>query len=596
MKKVFKILFFLLLPLTIEAQTITLPKVVVTASRIEEKETASSITILDGEELKKQGVINVTEALHQIPGISITQYGFGGATSVYIRGGKNGQAAILIDGVPIYDPAGIDKGDLGAFLSHLQIEDIDRIEIVRGPQSILYGSNAMTGVINIITKKGIGKPKIKLLTEGGSFNTSRESLTLSGGKEDLNYFLNYTRFDSDGISKTNSKSSYFDPDKDAYREHYLGGKADLKFSDKVRFGFSLRYINAEQELDGWNDFENDRLFFTQLYYEQDLFPMWEHNLRFSYTSTNRKYEPYDFYEGTLTDFSWQHNFKLFKFFKVITGFDYRYERANTSYIEEKDLDEKAWFGEGIFNYKNLYISLGVRYTDVQDVGNKTTYRFAGAYTFPTQTKIHISYGTGFRAPSLYQLYGKFLGISVGNPNLKPEYSEGFDVGITQWFLNKKLSFDITYFYNDIDDLIDFDWIKGYLNIGEVYTQGIEISIDILPLSWWQVGLFYTWLNAKDLTNDTWLLKRPHHKFGFSTVLSLDKCYLGIYGNYVGHYSDYLNTQVKSYFVMHAALRYKINRHISFHVRVNNLFDRDYEETYGFNTPGISAYGGAEIIW
>jgi len=268
-------------------------------------------------------------------------------------------------------------------------------------------------------------------------------------------------------------------------------------------------------------------------------------------------------------------------------------------MNEKDLDEKAWFGEGIFSHKNLYISLGMRYTNVQNVENKITYRFAGAYIFPTNTKLHISYGTGFRAPSLYQLFD----ITSGNPALKSEHSEGFDIGLTQWFLGKKLSFDITYFFNDIDDLIDWvwtgpGWFDGhYFNVKEAYTQGVELNFNLTPFSWWHLQLNYTWLNAKDLEKDSWLLKRPHHRFGFNATFSLFKRYfLGIYGNYIGHYLDYENKKVKSYFVVHAGLKCKINPHISFYIRVKNLFDRDYEETYGYNALPLSAYGGAEISW
>ncbi|MCD6320220.1 MAG: TonB-dependent receptor [Candidatus Desulfofervidaceae bacterium] len=597
MKKVwfFVLFWFLVFPVSVLAQqnAISLPEIVVTASRVEESETASAVTKITGEELQQKGITNVADALREVPGVMVTQYGFGGPASVFVRGGNNGQAVIMIDGVPVYDPSGTNKGDFSLFLPRLNVENIDRIEIVRGPQSVLYGSSAMTGVINIITKKGKAKPQTTGRLEGGSFNTFTETLGFSGTNESVSYNLNLQRFDSNGISKKPDE-----PDKDGYRFNNVGGSLTANINEKVEVGASFSYLDAEQGLDGGDDFEKSRLGFFQTYYKQTVSHFWQHTLKLAYTNTHRTY-PTSFYDGDLYFLSWQHNFTILPYLKVVTGFDYQQEKTDTNSMDEKNQDEKAWFAEAIFKQENFYFNTGVRYDRHQTAGDKVTYRFAGAYFLPTQTKLHASFGTGFRAPSLYQLYGVCFGNNVGNPDLKPEKNQGYDAGLTQYLWQKRITLDVTYFFSRIKDMID--WVTTgpgqYLNVKEAHTQGVEISADIMPISWLKLSTNYTWLDAQDTTTNTWLPRRPKHKI--SSTLSLfwkEKADFSLTGIYFGKRFDSDNNPLGGYFIVNLAARYYPTSYLTLSLRVQNLLDRDYEEIKDYNAPPFMMFLGAEFKW
>jgi len=373
---------------------VKIKEIVVTASRVEEpaSEVASATTVLTSKELKEKGITNVVDALREVPGVQVVQTGaFGGLTTPFVRGGGNGQALVMIDGVPVWDPAATAVGDFTAFLPHLPIEQIDRIEIVRGPQSVLYGPTAMTGVINIITKKGKGKPKIRVFSEGGSYSSFREGAEFLGETKHLKYNLNYMRLDSSGISKATGF-----PERDGYRFHNFSGNVEGKIG-KIKIGTSVNYNSAAKDLDGW-DFatstttdalgykEESDLVSVKSYFEHEILPSWRQKLVFSYTNTDRDYtKPYEgHYDGRLYYISWQNNLE-FEPFTFITGVDYQRETAaEGSGIEGKNFDHISWFGEGILRWKGLYFSSGIRYYHHETAGDKVTCRIASASIFPSK--------------------------------------------------------------------------------------------------------------------------------------------------------------------------------------------------------------------
>jgi len=598
-----------------QEEPVKIKEIVVTASRVEEpaSEVASATTVLTSKELKEKGITNVVDALREVPGVQIVQTGaFGGVTTTFVRGGGNGQALVIIDGVPVWDTAATAVGDLTAFLPHLPIEQIDRIEIVRGPQSVLYGPSAMTGVINIITKKGKGRPKIRVFSEGGSYSSFREGAEFLGETKYIKYNLNYMRLDSSGISEATGF-----PERDGYRFHNFSGNVEGKIG-KIKIGTSVNYNSAAKDLDGW-DFatstaadalgykEESDLVSVKSYFEQEILPSWRQKLVFSYTNTDRDYtKPYEgHYDGRLYYISWQNNLE-FEPFTFITGVDYQRETAaEGSGIEGKDLDHISWFGEGILRWKGLYFSSGIRYYHHETAGDKVTCRIASAYIFPTKTKIHASYGTGFRAPSLYQIHAEFDGMKIGNPDLKPEKSEGYDVGVTQGLFDGKIEADITYFSNWFDNLID--WVMTdpatfsgkYYNIATAHTEGVEFTLNTKPVSWLRLSANYTWLNAIDTTNNTWLPRRPMHK-GSGTIVFLfkDKADFGLTGTYFGKRFNFKNNKdsLSGYFTVNLSARYYVTSYLTLNLRFQNLFDREYEEVKGYNGLPFMAFLGAELKW
>jgi len=594
---------------------VKIKEIVVTASRVEEpaSEVASATTVLTSKELKEKGITNVVDALREVPGVQVVQTGaFGGLATPFVRGGENGQALVMIDGVPVWDPAATAVGDFTAFLPHLPIEQIDRIEIVRGAQSVLYGPSAMTGVINIITKKGKGKPKIRVFSEGGSYSSFREGAEFLGETKHIKYNLNYMRLDSSGISKATGFK-----ERDGQRFHNFSGDFSYKIG-KIKLGTSVNYNSASTGLDYYFDpttfasvpdasgyKQHSDLVSVKGYLNHEISPSWGQRFIFSYTNTDRDYikdgVKEEGYDGRLYYISWQNNLE-FEPFTFITGVDYQRETAaEGSGIEGKNFDHISWFGEGILRWKGLYFSSGIRYYHHQTAGDKVTCRIASAYIFPTKTKIHASYGTGFRAPSLYQIHAEFY----GNPDLKPEKSEGYDVGVTQGFFDGKIEADITYFSNWFDNLIiyyypdEMWWLGKYQNVATAHTEGIEFALNTRPVSWLRLSANYTWLNAIDTTNNTWLPRRPMHK-GSGTIVFLfkDKADFGLTGTYFGKRFNFKNNKdsLGGYFTVNLSARYYPTSYLTLNLRFQNLFDREYEEVKGYNGLPFMAFFGAELKW
>ncbi len=598
-----------------QQEPIKLKEVIVTASRIEEpsEEVASAATIITAEELKEKGITTVMDALREVPGVQIVQSGaFGGPTSIFVRGGNYGQAIVMIDGVPVHDAMGVNRGDFGAFLPHISVEQIDRIEIVRGPQSVLYGSSAMTGVINIITKKGVGKPSIRVFGEGGSYSSFREGLELSGAGEGLNYALTFSRLDTNGISKARGY-----PERDSYRLNNLSSRVEGKITDKVTIGAAITYNDADTGLDYYFDpntytlitdapgyKQKSDLFSANTYYSHQVFPFWKQKLLFSYTKTDRDYVKdkvvEDYYDGKLRYVTWQHQFDL-KPIALIAGFDYQQEIGHSREFTERRQDEKAWFWEAVFQRQNVYFSAGIRYNRHQTAGDKVTYRLCSAYNLPTNTKLHGSFGTAFRAPAIFQLFDP----TYGDISLKPEKSQGYDFGITQSFLDKKIEADVTYFFNWFKDLIIFYypeeewWLGKYQNIATAHTEGVEFALNIMPVSWFKFLINYTWLDAVDTTNNTWLPRRPKHK-GSGTLVFLwkDKADFSLTGTYFGKRFDSEKNQnpLSGYFVVNLAARYYATSYLTLNLRFQNLFDREYEEVMNYAGLPFMSFLGAELKW
>jgi vitamin B12 transporter len=269
------------------AEEVSLGEVVVTATRTPEpvEQTASSVTVITGEELEERGITTLAEALREVAGIAVVQNSLGGLTSVFVRGADTGQTVVMIDGVPIYDPSGLAKGDVSWILPHLKVDQIERIEIVRGPQSVLYGSNAMAGAINIITKEGKKKSEVKIQAEGGSYSTFAEGISLTGISEDVSYAISVKRMDSEGISKMIS-----DPDKDAYHSLNVATRLTKYLNDDLEVGVSFHYVQADQDLDDWNKKSEAQIGFVNGYVAHQVKDNWQYKIKLAYTGTHRSYD------------------------------------------------------------------------------------------------------------------------------------------------------------------------------------------------------------------------------------------------------------------------------------------------------------------
>jgi vitamin B12 transporter len=631
---IFSSAFLVLFPFCLLAQEkeITLEEVVVTATRVETpiEEIASSITVISSKDIERKKKSTVLELLRDVPGLDVVQSGGPGhLTDIFIRGSKSEHTLVMIDGVEVNDP--ISPGRSYDF-AHLTVDNIERIEIIRGPQSTLYGSDAMGGVINIITKKGEGKPKVFVSAEGGSFTTFREATGISGADKWINYSLGISRFDTDGISAASKKKGNYE--RDEYENTSLSTRLGFTPLENLNVDFILHYINAESEIDNSggvggddpNNVQKSKQFFFKTQTGLSLFDhIWDQKLGFAVNQHDRDTKnkkdpqhPLDFekgsYDGQFLKFDWQHVFQLHKTNSLVGGFEYEKEEGKSRYYSEsasgpssstfprKTADIKGYYiQDQVKLWDRFFGTVGVRIDDHSRFGTETTYRIAPAYLVKeTGTKIKGTFGTGFKAPSLYQLFAPAtLWGPIGNKDLKPEKSEGWDFGVEQDLLEKKVVLGATYFRNNFEDLIDFDFAEGYINIGRAKTEGMEVSGSIKPFDDLTVGINYTYTDTEDKRTGRDLLRRAKNKLNFDLnyhFLKRGNVNLGVI--YVGERDDWkpypVRGRIGGYTLVNLAASYNITKNLQAFGRVDNLFDKDYEEVSGYGTPGLSFFGGLKF--
>lgn len=609
-------------------QTEEMEGIVVTATKLEtpEDQLGSSVTVITEEQIRQQDKTSVAEVLRGVPSLDIVRSGgAGGAVSVFIRGANSEHTLVLMDGVEMNDPSSTGRS---FDFSSLSVDNIERIEIVRGPQSTLYGSDAMGGVINIITKKGKGKPSGSVSMEGGSFGTVSGQARLSGGNDLLNYSLGMSRLDTDGISAASKE--YGNSEDDGFKNTQLSTRVGITPAENLDAEVILRYIDADADIDNSggaggddpNNTQESKLLFLRTQARLALFNnLWEQKIGVSLNDTKRDYEndtdadhPSDLedssYDGQSLKFDWQHNLYLLPANTLTFGIETEKEKMNSDYYSESSwgpytstFDEESTRTTGYYLQDMISLwdtwttTLGVRLDDHSRFGSKSTYRAATSYLFrQTGTRLKASYGTGFKAPSLYQLFSDY-----GDEDLNPEKSTGWDIGVEQRLNRGTVVLGMTYFNNDFDDLIDYDSATWkYVNVAKAQTKGVEIYVSVYPMEDLTFRAGYTYLDTEDKETGENLLRRAKNKSSLDVNYRfLGKGNVNISAVYVGRrddydYSAYERVRLDSYTLVNLAASYDITKNIRISGHVDNLTDEEYEEVLGYGTAGISAYAGLTL--
>ncbi len=595
---------------------------IVTGTRTEtpSSHVGSTVTVISGEDLKSGQYEWVSDALREVPGVDVVRSGsYGAVTSVFIRGANSNHTLALVDGVELADPSNFN----GAVdFSDFPPENIDRVEILRGPASSLYGSDAIGGVVNIITREGSRPPRFSFIGEGGSYQTTHGLASASGGMDWINYALSASNLRSDGIS-TNPLQTR------PYLRSNLSARVGTSFLEGWKLSLSTHYINSRTNID---DIQNGRAVYDPNYtYRVDqllvrpelrgsmLQGRWQQTIGFSWAHTSRAADnlpdianpstSQSRFLGIKTKLDWQHQLALFRGNNALLLLEAKEDTAQTSssFTSSAFSSSSAFPRASVRNYavtaedrqqlfENLYLTGSIRWDHHGLFGAVVTQSVAAAYEFtPTGTRIHATEGTGFKAPSLLQLDDP----QFGNKDLQPERSQSFDAGIDQVLFDGALSVGSTFFTTDITQLVGFDPLTfKSINVNAARITGLENFARFSHRAF-RARVDYTWMHPLDRSTGRDLLRRARNKVNAQIRQSIANLELGARLSYVGVRQDTDFTlptpapvSLGSYFLLTVTAQYQLTRNLALFGRVENALDQHYEEVRTFPVPGRTVFFGA----
>jgi vitamin B12 transporter len=590
---------------------------VITATRTETppEQVASAISVITREELDQRQVRYVADALRAIPGLAVNRSGsFGATTQVRMRGAEGNHTLVLIDGIEMNDPA-FSEYDFG----NLLVGDIERIEVLRGPQSVLYGSEAIGGVINILSRRPEPGFEATGRFELGGLRTKSGSLELRGADETSWFTLNGQGTWTHGAYHADRDNGNYD--EDGFREYSVAAR--LGFTPTEAFGLdgSFRLTRSRAGVDGFDGSlpaDADLKTYIDQFYGivNARFRLFEGRLdsRFSaaFTDSERDNEGFDALESPVDTFSdgerikleFQTALELDESSQLVLGAESEREKAENG----GTIDDHVWTAGYFAEYQlavreRLFLTAGMRLDDHQLFGTHPTYRLTAAYQIPaTGTKLKATWGTGFTSPTMDELFPDLRCFDFicfeGNPDLQPERSKGWDVGIEQALFDERLNLDVTYFENQVKDLIALDFFASpatSTNVNKSRARGVEVALTARPQENLDLSASYTftWTHS-DETHDR-LLRRPPH-IGSLVLnyrpLARANVNVGVYYN--GRQDDWAQTTLGDYVLVHLGLSWEATARLTLFGRVENLFDDEYEEVNEFGSVGRTAYAGLEL--
>lgn len=601
----------------------TLEPVVVTASRIEQlqKDAIPNTTVITSETIQNKKLADLPSLLKSEAGIDFARTGGAGqTTSVFMRGTEARQMLVILDGIPIRDAVGAGTVEM---LAHIQPDQIDRIEVVRGNVSAIYGSGAMGGVIQIFTKQGTGKPTANVFAEYGSDSTTKIGAGVSGRSDaGTSFALSATRYRTDGFSAINENGYGYNSDDDYDRNISVSASLSQKLNKDHELGLNLFMYDAKFDMDGSADMNGSGANFDDsgkskqwtgaIYSKNRLTQDWLSTVTVSHTDIKRKYR-YDniqFSEfSTKSNFhsetsmlQWDNQVALSADWMVTAGVDFGNDKAE-AYSENYSRDRYSVYAGLLGKIGAHNLQANVRYDHVDDAGADTTGYLGYSYDLASSWKLLASVSTSFLAPTLDQQYADAdMGHGyriVGNRNLKSERSTNYEAGI-QYAKGKDI-IRLTAFEWHTRDLIQYGtdpvtYYSTYYNVSRAKNTGAELTAQT-EIFGVDISSNLTWQNPKDRENDVQLGRRAKFFGSLNVSKTFGQWYLGGDIQYTGHRPDgsYEGAyNLGSYTLVNLNARYNINKNISLYARIENLFDKEYETAYGYNQPDRGAYVGVNV--
>ena len=632
---------FIFAALTATAQTDTvqgnkLDEVIVTANKYPQKQstTGKVITVITKDEIEKSQGKTLPQLLNEQAGVTINGAlnNMGAVQTVYVRGAASGRTLILLDGIPVNDPSMINNEFDLNLISH---DNIDRIEICKGAQSTLYGSDAIAGVINIITVSGdVNKPfNVKAALSEGNFGTFKGNAQLYGKKDRFTYSIRHTRLYTNGFSAAYDSTGSKNFDKDGYDGNSTNAQVIFQASNSLSLKSFLLYSRYKADIDAGvftdeKDYTINNSTLTTgagFSYKKGILTL---NGSYQYSDVKRKYFNDSLYRTSTifednkyngkTQFAELYaSLKLNNMLTLLTGADYRYSSYNQYYFSisgygpytappfDSSLHQKAVYASvnSSLLQGKLNIELGGRVNKHSRYGTNATYTFNPSYAITKNVRVFGSIASGFKAPTLYQL-------SV-NEALEPEKSVNFEGGIQ--LNSKNFNTRAVYFNRKINNGIDYNYITfQYFNYVKQVVNGIEFEATVKPVKQLNFTANYTWISSlettqnrltnKDTVTYNYSLRRPKHSFNINIGWQPnEQLYFSITGKYVSKRYDVGGYQMadvllKDYFIIGAHGELIANKHVKFFADAQNLTDKKFFDVWGYNSIPFLLIGGIALNW
>jgi vitamin B12 transporter len=595
----------------VEAQA---EEIIVSATRfdIPLDQSPASVSVITSEDIEQKQIQRVSNALREVPGLSVVQTGTAGQlTSIFTRGLRSEHTQVLLDGVPI------NQGLQGAFnFADLTTDDIDRIEVVRGPQSTLYGPRALAGVIQIFTKQGEGTPTIMLSGEGGSYDTFREWLESEGKIDQFDYSIGANRIDTDNARPNNQ-----------YRNSAAIANVGWSPNEQFRIGSLFTYSlsdtgnpNTIFDPKPLDNFLTERWLLAP-HVDLRIGDWWEHKFIFSYDHERQLNDPNQdgfvgptraLFERTTIDY--QNDLRPASWLTITSGFFYSQLNAGQerpfvlqifgpqpTFVSDHTQETAGFLQAAATPIGNLIFVAGGRFDHFNQFGDIWTYRFAGSYKIDkTNTTLHSSIATGFSPPSSQD---KIFGNNFG---LQPEKNLGWDIGVEQRLWENRVTLGATYFHNDLSNLIGFNGLFDTLNLGAAETQGLEAELRAQPVADLVLMASYTYLDAEKTSSadinqpkGARLPRRPRNEVYVSaSYFWCKRLRTTAEAKFVNAREELNfggpNFDIEDYSFVNIVAEYELNPHLSIFGRIDNLTNEHYAEVFGFPALGRAAYGGVKL--
>jgi len=615
------------IPLSLAGQTprdtVELNPVVITATRIPTRAAALpvAVTVIGADQLRGRGVRTVADALRSVPGANVvTTNAYGSQTSLFLRGGNSDYVKVLIDGVPQNAPGGAYD------FANLTTDNVERIEVVRGPASVLYGSDAVAGVVQIFTREGRGRAHGSVELGGGTYGSSTLDATLAGGGERAGYSVGVSRFSSDGMYALNNQ----------YRNQVVSGRVRFRPDERTDAALSLRYGDAQYHFPT----DGSGAVVSNNQHQLDRGPALGLDLGRTFS---------DRVEGRVT-LGWHRNNLVYAIDKNGPSDTTTFPFSSSDWITRTGLDARVNLRPpanavvtlgGAFEREEMNgttldgarsrhdgavylqvvtapeppvgLTLGARLEDNQRFGTYATYRAGTSVRVAEGARAVASVGTGFKEPSFYENFATGF-KSQGNPDLKPEHSVSWEVGLEYAVPGKAVTGRATYFDQRFRDLIQYSFAGvgpdsvNYSNVAGATARGVELGVQGALPEGLSFDAAYTYLHTRDVATGQRLQRRPTHSASLRLGHSVGgRATVALVALFTGNRDDFdysagTPDTLPSHTRVDLAGAYELNRArgalpgVALTARIENLFGARYEDATHFPARGRTVLAGGRLAW